>query len=543
MKLHRAVAFFIALALIFLTSCVKDDDLTNSETNNIDYNKKNNIGGSAPTFSLMYCSNDTLDPYTAVTKINQELTVLMFDPLVKLDRDFSPIYVLADKITLNGTNCVITLKSVNFSDGSTLNAEDVTYSIKKAKESQTKYRQQLENVVSYSAASANTVSLKLNAYDPYFINLLDFPIIKRNSDTRKSADNVALPPIGCGRYIFDTDNKQLSANSSYHNGGVSIKHINLINTPDGEALRHNIEVGSISMYYTDLSDNTLPKMTGKIHEVPLNNLVFIGVNSKNKHLNRTQLRQAISSAINRSVICEKIYLGNATPAQGPFNSEWKDASGLQTIDIKHNIDICVANLGQIGYNNKDNDGYFIDNKGKRLSFTLLCNNDNSSRLSLANLLSQQLKDAGIELKVKAVDWNSYINALNSGSFDLYLGEIKLLNNMDITQLVTPGGNAAFGISEQEVRTETTQNTSSDNQSEDDTPDGTDFSFEPTYKILQSFYEGSATLQQVIIKFLEELPVIPVCHRCGLVTYNQRLNPGPKSTLSDIFLGIEDCLMN
>lgn len=544
MKLQRAAAFVLVLLLTFLTSCVNDSTQIPNGTNNS--NNDYNIGenNSIPySFTLMYCSNDTLDPYSAVTRINQELTGLLFDPLIKLDEEFNPVYMLANEITLSGTSCVITLKNVSFSDGSALTAEDVTYSINKAKESQTRYRQQLENIVSYSAANSNTVSLKLNRYDPYFINLLDFPIIKRNSDTRKSADNIPLPPIGCGRYIFDTENKLLYANPSYHNGSVSIKQINLINTPDTEALKHNIEVGSVSIYYTDLSDNALPKMTGKIRTVQLNNLVYIGVNATNKLLSQPQLRQAISAAINRADVCEKIYFGNASPARGPFNSAWKEAKEVQTIDIKHNIDISVANLGQIGYNNKDNDGYFIDNKGKRLSLTLLCNSDNSARVSLANQLSQQLKVAGIELKVKAVNWDLYINTLKSGKFDLYIGEVRLLNNMDITQLVTPGGSAAYGIPEQQTPENASETSSADNTVSDGNTSDVATISQPTYKVLQSFYEGNATLSQVVIKFIEELPVIPICHRCGLVTYSQRINPGPKSTLSDIFFGIEDCLIH
>ena len=46
-------------------------------------------------------------------------------------------------------------------------------------------------------------------------------------------------------------------------GSLNISTITLTDTPDDEALEHAIEVGSLSMYYTDLSDNTLPKMTGK----------------------------------------------------------------------------------------------------------------------------------------------------------------------------------------------------------------------------------------------------------------------------------------
>lgn len=41
--------------------------------------------------------------------------------------------------------------------------------------------------------------IKLGRADPYFANVLDFPIIKRNSDKITDSDGVTHPPIGCGR--------------------------------------------------------------------------------------------------------------------------------------------------------------------------------------------------------------------------------------------------------------------------------------------------------------------------------------------------------
>ena len=91
-------------------------------------------GGAEASFVLAYTSNDTLNPYSAQTKNNQELTTLLYDSLINLlDENMEPEYVIADTITLNGTSCIIELKDVRFSDGSSVTAEDVTYSIEAAK--------------------------------------------------------------------------------------------------------------------------------------------------------------------------------------------------------------------------------------------------------------------------------------------------------------------------------------------------------------------------------------------------------------------------
>ena len=99
----------------------------------------------------------------------------------------------------------------------------------------------------------------------------------------------------------------------------------------------------------------------------------------------------------------------------------------------------------MGYNTKDNEGYYLNSKGKRLSFDLVCNSDNERRMAAAELIKQQLSSAGIEINIRSLKWEAYKLALSSGDFDLYIAETRLLNNMDITELVKPGASLAFGI--------------------------------------------------------------------------------------------------
>lgn len=105
----------------------------------------------------------------------------------------------------------------------------------------------------------------------------------------------------------------------------------LVETPDDEALSHNIEVGNISISYSDLSDNTPLRMTGKNLSVALNNLVYLGLNFGNGYLSEPRFRQAVSLAVDRQKIAASAYIGYAAAAKGPFPSTWKEAAGLQTM--------------------------------------------------------------------------------------------------------------------------------------------------------------------------------------------------------------------
>ena len=389
---------------------------------------------------------------------------------------------------------------------------------------------------------------------------MDFPIIKMNSDTRKDEDNRDLPPVGSGRYIYDFKTATLQANPSYMDGSLRISSITLMDAPDTEALQHAIEVGSLSMYFTDLADNILPKMVGKSVSVSMNNLVYLGVNFNNGLLAQPEIRQALSAALNRTDLTESAYYGHALPASTPFPSVWQEAAAMDSVPLTPNMEQVVANLEKVGYNKKDNDGYWVNDKGNRISLGLTCNMDNSARLNASNAIKEQLAEAGIEINVRTVNQEAYTTEVTSGAFDLYLGEVKLPNNMDITQLVTYGGSVAYGLvpagsaassqpaapsapTGDSVSQSDGDASSGDGDASGDGAGGDGQQAAPipsTAETVAGFYAGRAMLSEITAAFTSELPVIPLLHRCGQVTYSSRLAVGPVSTISDLFFGIEAC---
>ena len=56
----------------------------------------------------------------------------------------------------------------------------------------------------------------------------------------------------------------------------------------------------------------------------------------------------------------------------------------------------IANLKEIGYNNKDSQGFYVNDSGHRIVLSLLCNSDNTVRLNAAKLIKEQLAAAGID---------------------------------------------------------------------------------------------------------------------------------------------------
>lgn len=499
--------------------------------------------------SLACSATDSFCPYTAETSLNRELGTLMYDSLVVLDNEFSPVLSLAEKIDTDEKTVTVTIKDTRFSDGSWVTAEDVVYCAEKAMESKTRYGYALEDVESVSAKGDRRIEFEISKQDPYFINCLNFPVYKKGTDENESSDKIEIPPVGSGRYIINKAKTKLNANENFHGGEPSLSSINLINTPDSDALQHNLEVGNISYYYSNLSDCTIPGLRGKYQSINLNNLVFLGVNMESGVMSNVEMRQAVSAAIDRDVISNNAYYRNAIPATGIFNPRWCEKDSIMlTSETVVNENVYLAQLEKIGYNKKDKNGYYVNSAGERLSLKLVNYKDNEWRSAAAELIKNELKSAGISVEIDNLSWKEYNYALKNRHFDLYIAEVNIGNNMDISELVTKKGDSAYGIYYQDKNKSETESESTDSSeasssepSEEEQEEKETFAGD-TAAAVEEFYDGEATLQQVVTAFSSELPLIPICYRTGVVSYSTRLS-GVSPSYGDVFGGIENAKLS
>ncbi len=496
------------------------------------------------SISLLFCDSDTLNPYTAQTEINRQLCRLIFEPLVKTDNEFNPVLCVAKSVKIKGKKCYVKLKNIKFSDGSALRARDVVYSFNLAKDSKTYYGYKLYNIESVKASSSNEVVFSMKKKDPYCKNVLDFPIIKAESDKLTDSDGVVLPTIGSGRYVPKQDYSKLTLNKKYYGKKGSIKTITLQVAPDAESIAHCIEIGAADMYYTDISDGNIIRMSADKYSINLNNLVYIGINSSYGMLKEEALRHAISSALDRKAICSNSYYNNAIAATGFFNPVWSETASVQNIQITANNKITVENLAEIGYNNLDSEGYYVNSSGNRLNFTLLVNSDNRVRVSAAKRIAQQLSNAGIRITVIERKYSEYLKLLKSGNFQLYLGEVNVTPNMDLTRLVSPKSSAVYGIPKVEKKTDKKDKGEKDKETDGETEETSGENPKEvvvrnkSLEIINGFYDGVNTITDVATTLQTEMLIIPVCYRTGVLFCDEKIKNVENASRSDIYFSIE-----
>lgn len=535
MKRLKITAIVLS-ALIFLSGCRAKPDGTSSSA---EPPTAVTTAGSRNYLTMLYSAADTFNPYTAATDINRQLCRLLYEPLLKTDNSYNISYSLAQSAEVKGKECTVTLKSRYFSDGSALTADDVVYSFNLAKKSNTEYAYKLYEALSATVRDSKTVVIKLDRADPYFANTLDFPIIKKGSDTRTDADGVTHPPIGCGRFKLNDSEDKLITNEHDPGKDRMIKEIRLINAPDSDAVGHYVEIGAADMYYSDISDGNILRMSGKKVNINLNHLIYIGANLSDEQLSLNALRQAISSGLDRKEICRDGYFNNALPANGFFNPAWEAVKSVQNINLQANKEITVENLEEIGYNKLDSAGVRTNGAGKKLKFELLVNKENRLRVTAARIIANRLSEYGISVNVAEKSFADYTAALSSGNFQLYLAEVAITPNMDISSLITEGGSAAYGIKKPEKKedgkkAEQTGSTESTVSEAEQTEEQSLTAAE----LVSGFYAGTNTLADLSSVLQTEMPVIPLCYRTGVLFYNDKIENVNNSSCSDIYFSID-----
>ena len=539
MKRLKITAIVLS-ALIFLSGCRAKPDGTSSSA---EPPTAVAAAGSRNYLTMLYSAADTFNPYTAATNINRQLCRLLYEPLLKTDNSYNISYSLAQSAEVKGKECTVTLKSRYFSDGSALTADDVVYSFNLAKKSNTEYAYKLYEALSATVRDSKTVVIKLDRADPYFANTLDFPIIKKGSDTRTDADGVTHPPIGCGRFKLNDSEDKLITNEHDPGKDRMIKEIRLINAPDSDAVGHYVEIGAADMYYSDISDGNILRMSGKKVNINLNHLIYIGANLSDEQLSLNALRQAISSGLDRKEICRDGYFNNALPANGFFNPAWEAVKSVQNINLQANKEITVENLEEIGYNKLDSAGVRTNGAGKKLKFELLVNKENRLRVTAARIIANRLSEYGISVNVAEKSFADYTAALSSGNFQLYLAEVAITPNMDISSLITEGGSAAYGIKKPEKKEdgkkadEKTEQTGSTESTASEAEQTEEQSLTAA-ELVSGFYAGTNTLADLSSVLQTEMPVIPLCYRTGVLFYNDKIENVNNSSCSDIYFSID-----
>lgn len=449
------------------------------------------------TFKLSYTQADSLDPFKAKTQNNQILADLVFESLFDLTEGYEATtniatgYAFTDGRTLR----VDINPQLTFSNGEKITAEDVAYSTRAAIKSDA-YGSAL-GVISYVDVSGNSVIFHLKYENPYVINLLTYPIASMQDDD----DGF---PIGSGRYVYrNSDSGVVLRAVEGDDFNPYITTIHLVNIAAADSIDNAVNIGNISYAFRDLSADVSKRLSCAKKTVSMNNLIYLGINSYSGITADAKIRRAISLAVDRTVLAESAYSGYAVPAQSPFNPDFKSIENVRLFESAADTATARQSVNQSGTNDV------------RLNLRLLVNL-NENRVTAANLIKTQLEAVGFNVTVERVNYTEYIRRIENTEFDLYIGEIKLGDDMSLYPFFDSSGAARFGFDDKNL------------QSDD---------------LYTKYLTGEEELGKFILAFNEEMPYIPLVYKKGMICYSKAMNGDMQGYYGNFFANIDSWNFN
>lgn len=447
--------------------------------------------------------SDSFNPYTCETATNLHLMSLLYQPLVRLGADYSVENVLAADVRLDGLVCTVTIDpSARFTNGDALTAADVAASCRAAMESP-HYADALTNIENVETDGDDTLRLTLREADAFFVNLLTFPIVRAGTQ----ADAL---PLGTGRYLLrdlESGAPVLAANNVYYaDAQPAYRNIELVDNPDTREQVYDLRLGNLDLVAEDVTDKEVLNI-GTAAYYDTNALVYLGFQCGGGVTRDVAFRTALAGALDSASVLAEAYGGSGTATHTLLNP---NAFPDLTSSIARDAAPLTAYLSAAGYEITDAEGYRVNAEGQRLSLKLLVNSDNPARYAAAQALVQQCKAVGVEVVLTAEPFGTYVTMLQNGAYDLYLAEVRLPLNFDLTALLSPASGTAFGFAEDE-------------------------------ELLYThalFRTGEATAQQLVDQFETQLPFLPLFYHASSVIYTRALlHVAPLQ--QDLFYNLEE----
>ena len=385
-----------------------------------------------PEFSLACDDSGTLDPLATTNSSNLALAGLVYEGLFALDENFEPQPVLCESWSSNAlcTVWTFTLRSgVTFSDGTALTAKRVSSSLKTARSSDL-YKARLSQIVGVST-SDNTVTVTLSAPNGALPALLDIPIILPVED--------GIAPLGTGAYYYDTDGDRLvlRQNPNWRQAHpLPLECIPLQSVTTADDRIAAFDTGLITMVTADPTSTNALGYSGSYETwtCPTTNMLYLGFNHASETCQDVVLRQAVARVIDRSVITSTLFAGHADPSPLPVSP----VSHLYDSELADELTFSVSTAEQLlaDARYKLSKSGKLTYRSKPVELTLLVNSENSFRTATANYIAEELGKLGITVTVQELPWEDFLTALSTGAFDLYLGQVKMTADFDLTALLT-----------------------------------------------------------------------------------------------------------
>jgi len=370
----------------------------------------------ASTLNLSISSSPSrLNPILANDSASSEIANWLFNGLFKYDKDGNVTTDLASSYEFKSdTHLIIKLKqNVLWHDKTEVTSKDVLFTYEKILDPKVFNSIKSNFKLVKSVKIIDKYTIEVIYKEPYFkaleiwmVGLLPEHILKNEENLMTSSFN--KKPIGTGSYKIDSfevgKDIELFANEDYFEGKPNIDKILYKFLPDPNTSflflkQEKLDIGGLTPIQIDRQIKSEFKDKYQIIEKPSFSYTYMGFNLKNEKFKDIRVRQALSYAINRKELVDILFFGHGEVCNGPFLP--RTYAFDETVKTpKQDINKAKELLSQAGFNDSN-----------PFSFEVITNTGNDTRINAAQILQYQLAKAGIDMKIRVMEWQAFLNTV------------------------------------------------------------------------------------------------------------------------------------
>lgn len=362
-------------------------------------------------------------------------------------QDLKPL--LGTEYSWNDDGSVLTVKTrenVKWSDGKAFSANDVAYTFNLVRSTPALNLQGL--TPNAKAVDDNTVEFtfdKPNSYTQEAAVLTGQPIVPEHiwKDIKDPTSTINQNPVGTGTYMLDKFNNQsytVKVNENYWGGAPKVKRVRFLSLSDADGASNALISGQLD-YMTSFIPgiDSLLKNNKQLSYVNVPTLTTVIMTCSNADYGCTgpqtdpAVRQAMYYAMNRTQLNKLAgsglaKTGSPTLLLADRDQDWITDKDLVETPAADDAAKAEQILEDAGWT-KGSDG-IREKDGQKLSMTIMTVSGWSDYLSINDILKQEFKKVGIELKTTQMAWNDWNDKERKGDYQLSLDSVGNSSSTD-----------------------------------------------------------------------------------------------------------------
>ena len=384
-------------------------------------------------FSLNYDPDASFNPIRAESSTNMLFWSLLYDSVFTLDADFNvSSEVVTGYTTTDNIWWVFNVDtSIPMSDGSTLTAQDIVYSIRQAQQSEY-YANRLSIIYGISAMAEDCFAITTAYANADLPKLLNIPIIKSGSINE-------LLPAGSGPYRMSEDGTQLIlAEEHRHATEMPLKTIELKSYMDTARKITAFEASLLDIVTNDPT-GMYDLGYGSSNEVRYHNttnLHYLGFNMASAFFQSSLSRYAMNFAMDKDHVVELMDGCGVTTALPVLpGTELYDDTYAET--FRYDLEKCAGIFSNANVRDHDSDGvleFLVTGIVVEIDIDFIVNSNSTVKVQAARKLAEDLNSIGIKTTLRELSWKDYVLALEKGEYDMYYGEIRQTADWNLAYL-------------------------------------------------------------------------------------------------------------